>query len=435
MKTGGRLKIAVWHNLPSGGGKRALYGHVAGLLARGHEVEAWSPECADATYLPLSELIREHRLPFAMPDATQGKLGRFVDKFLVNDALLAEMDRHSRECAEAIARGGFHLVFVAPCVFYRVPRLGRFLAGRGLPLALYLQEPCRWLYEALPELPWLAPVDSPGDGPLRRWKRRAFDAVRIRRLRAAARRELEDAKCYERILVNSFYSRESIARAYGLDARVCYLGYDDARFRRLDPAPQREDFIIGLGSIDYIKGVDTAIRAVGQLPAPRPPLMWVANSGSDSYEREMGALAVAEGVEWQIRRRIDDQTLVGLLNRARLLLYTSRLEPFGYAPIEANACGTPVVAVAEGGVRETVINAVNGLLCDRDPPALATAMSCLLANPTLAGELGANGERMAREKWLLEQSAERLEMHLREVLRAGTRHRAASADCPFACLP
>jgi len=35
------MKIAVWHNLPSGGGKRALYHHVRGLVERGHRVESW----------------------------------------------------------------------------------------------------------------------------------------------------------------------------------------------------------------------------------------------------------------------------------------------------------------------------------------------------------------------------------------------------------
>ena len=57
------MRIAVWHNLPSGGGKRALYYHVRGLVERGHSVEAWCPSTSDRNYLPLSELITEHVLP------------------------------------------------------------------------------------------------------------------------------------------------------------------------------------------------------------------------------------------------------------------------------------------------------------------------------------------------------------------------------------
>src|SRR5262245_54052410 len=54
------VRIAVWHNLPNGGGKRQLYSHVQGLLRRGHHVEAWCPDSADRQYLPLAELVTEH---------------------------------------------------------------------------------------------------------------------------------------------------------------------------------------------------------------------------------------------------------------------------------------------------------------------------------------------------------------------------------------
>ena len=61
------MRIAVWHNLPSGGGKRALYYHVRGLVERGHSVEAWCPSTSDRNYLPLSELITEHVVPIDIP--------------------------------------------------------------------------------------------------------------------------------------------------------------------------------------------------------------------------------------------------------------------------------------------------------------------------------------------------------------------------------
>ena len=412
------MKIAVWHNLPSGGGKRALYGHVAGLVRRGHHVEAWCPETADQTYLPLSELVREHRLPFKNPAGENDRWTRLKSKLRIEHrGLLAEMNRHSQACAEEILRGGFDLLFAAPCRYFLVPRLGYFIRGRGLPLSLYLQEPHRSRYEAMPELPWIAPAPpAAGQSLSSRWQRRVGDYLNHRRLRIEARRELEDAKTYDLILVNSYISRETIARVFGLDARVCYLGYDADRFRRLDPPPPRERFVIGLGSMHRIKGVDTAIQAVARLPPPRPPLIWVANSEDPAYRRDMEALAVHEQVDFQVRNRIGDDALVDLLNRSAVMLYTSRLEPFGYAPIEANACGVPVVAVAEGGIRETVSDGVNGALCDRDPEALASAMQRLLDDPVLAAEQGAAGERLAHQKWSPELSITRLENHLRRLL-------------------
>ena len=62
-----KMRIAVWHNLPSGGGKRALDYHVRGLVEKGHSVEAWCPSTNNRTYLPLSNLIREHLVPINIP--------------------------------------------------------------------------------------------------------------------------------------------------------------------------------------------------------------------------------------------------------------------------------------------------------------------------------------------------------------------------------
>ena len=330
--------------------------------------------------------------------------------------LLAEMNQHSEQCAQAILQGGFDLVFAASCRFFLVPRLGTFLRGHGLPLSLYLQEPARSRYEAMPELPWIAPAKpTERRSLLRHGFRWAADQRNNSDLRREARRELEDAKAYDLLLVNSFFSRETIVRVFGLDARVCYLAYDATRFRRLDPSPPRERFVIGLGSMHRIKGVDTAIQTVARLSSPRPPLVWVANSEDPAYRRDMEALAAHEQVDFQVHSRVDDTTLMELLNRAAVMLYTSRLEPFGYAPIEANACGVPVVAVAEGGIRETVIDGVNGALCDRDPQALAHAIQRFLDDPKLAAAQGAAGERMSREKWSPELGITRLETHLQRL--------------------
>jgi glycosyltransferase involved in cell wall biosynthesis len=88
-----------------------------------------------------------------------------------------------------------------------------------------------------------------------------------------------------------------------------------------------EKFVVGLGSLDYIKGVDTAIEALASMPKQRRlSLVWVANSGNPEYA-EMEALAESRGVSLTIKRRIMDRELAALLNRAgRAFLVGLRLQ-------------------------------------------------------------------------------------------------------------
>src|SRR5580658_6941255 len=98
------MRIAVWHNLPSGGGKRALYDHVSGLLDRGHEVESWCPPTADQEFLPLGDLIVEHVAPMTTSDDVVLKRALNYRSKRASGLLarLKAMDEHSRRCASEI---------------------------------------------------------------------------------------------------------------------------------------------------------------------------------------------------------------------------------------------------------------------------------------------------------------------------------------------
>ena len=123
------------------------------------------------------------------------------------------------------------------------------------------------------------------------------------------------------------------------------------------------------------------------------------------------------------RKLASHKDLIDLLNRAAMLVYWPRLEPFGLAPLEANACGLPMVAVAEGGVRETILDGVNGLLVDDDPTALARGIQRLFADPSYALRLGNGGGDLVNQRWPLRASIDRLEQRLSEVVerRSATR--------------
>jgi glycosyltransferase involved in cell wall biosynthesis len=202
-------------------------------------------------------------------------------------------------------------------------------------------------------------------------------------------------------------------RAYGLNSSVCYLGVDTNLFQ--DRGLAREPFVVGLGSITPNKNVRLAIQAIGSISGVKPPLVWIGNTSDAEYVAEMKQLAESLSVDFRPKPMASDEELVDTLNRATAMIYAPRLEPFGLAPLEANACGCPVVAVAEGGVRETIVDGVNGRLAPSNPEALGQAVESLLKYPSAALEMGQEAKRLVADRWSAEGGIDRIERALLEV--------------------
>ncbi|MEW5859436.1 MAG: glycosyltransferase family 4 protein [Cyanobacteriota bacterium] len=405
------MKIAVWHNLPSGGGKRSLYHHVKGLLERGHTVESWCPPTADQTYLPLSDLINENIVPLDQPRERVGRIGRYWNLYQGVVDRIDAMNRHCQQCAEEINRGDFDVLFTNPCAFFGTSPIARYVK---ILKVLYLQEPYRLLYEALPQLPWLAPPPptQPWWASRRYWLMFVRNLLEVQGLRVKLREELHNAQAFDLILVNSLFSRESVLRAYGIDSKVCYLGIDCQLFKPLHLP--RQSMVVGLGAISMGKGLERAVRAIETIPEDeRPNLVWIGNFSDPYYQKEIEKLAASLGVNFVPKVRIPDHELVHFLNQASAMIYTPLLEPFGFAPLEANACETPVVALAEGGVRETIKDGINGFLIHgNDSVAMGKAISTLLRDKELVNNMGKQARSYVLEMWSWDSAIDRLEEFL-----------------------
>jgi len=410
------MKIAVWHNLPSGGGKRALFYHVQGLIQRGHTVEAWSPTTADQNYLPLNKLIKENVLPLLWKSVSPRN--SLYDKIKWASYYISqnikEMETHCRQCADEIHRGNFDLLFANSSIFMAVAPISRYIT---IPKILYLQEPWRPLYEAMPKWPWI-PSDLSSEFIMRPKHLLEYmqDVVRIKYFRILAKEEWLNIHAYDAVLANSLFSRESILRAYGVNARVCYLGIDSTLFT--DRHQQRENYIVGVGSFNPTKNIEFVIKSLSYVRSPRPRLIWIGNySFPEDYLDMLKQLARSSNVDFEAKEMVTDDELIDILNRAAMMVYAPRLEPFGFAPLEANACGLPVVAVAEGGVRETVIDGMNGLLVEPDEKAMASAIERIRDDRDYAHSLGQNGRKMVVEKWSLNASIDRIEQRFENFLQ------------------
>ena len=112
----------------------------------------------------------------------------------------------------------------------------------------------------------------------------------------------------------------------------------------------------------------------------------------------------------------DQDTLVKRYNEAQFIVYTPIREPFGLVPLEAMACGKPVIGVNEGGVCETVLDGVTGTLVERDIPSLAKIIQEYNENQELVFRLGRQARDFTLEKWTWDKSVNRLEEYFNSLL-------------------
>jgi glycosyltransferase involved in cell wall biosynthesis len=135
------------------------------------------------------------------------------------------------------------------------------------------------------------------------------------------------------------------------------------------------------------KNIELAIDAVAALARDGRGLRLVVAGAVDVKSAEyLAALrdrVSGAGLESAVEFIVDpsDEVLVDLYRRCLLLIFTARNEDFGMVPLEAMACGTPVLAVDRGGPRETVLDGRTGWLRPADTQVFADVIGTVLAAP------------------------------------------------------
>lgn len=178
----------------------------------------------------------------------------------------------------------------------------------------------------------------------------------------------------------------------------------------LDPD---EPVVLQLGRMVPRKGVDNVIRGIARLRDDHGLCARLLVVGGESetpdpaVTPEIGRLErlaeetdVADRITFTGRR--DRPALRTYYAAADVFVTTPWYEPFGITPVEAMACGTPVIGASVGGIQSTVVHGQTGYLVPpRDPKALADRLAFLIRNPSLRRVMGARALRRvnARYTW------------------------------------
>ncbi|MGW0246479.1 glycosyltransferase [Nocardia goodfellowii] len=163
--------------------------------------------------------------------------------------------------------------------------------------------------------------------------------------------------------------------------------------------------VLAVGRLVRRKGFDLAVRTLAELPDTELVIAGGAigdDLDDDAETRRLRRLAVDYGVAERFRMLgpVSHSAMPRLYRSADVTLCTSWYEPFGLVPLEAMACGTPVVATAVGGMLDTVVDGVTGrLVAPPEPATLARAVRALLDDPIQRRSWGAAGAERVRERY------------------------------------
>lgn len=217
-------------------------------------------------------------------------------------------------------------------------------APPGVPHVCYCHTPARYLWSQTEA------YETPGlKGRLRGAGLRLF-RTRLRRW------DRDTAAHVTHFLANSTHTQSLIRACYERESQVLHPPVR-TNFFTPDPDTAREDFLLVVAALEPYKRVDLAIDTAR---LARCPLV-IIGTGSHAHALRRHA---GDDPAITFLGHADDATVRDHMRRARAFLMP-QTEDFGITAVEAQACGTPVIALRAGGALDTVLEAQTGVLVDQ----------------------------------------------------------------------
>lgn len=361
------MKIAMFHELHAGGALRAV-DEFAKRLKKKHTVDLY---CI-ATTFPKNKKNIFHKIFFYkfIPKSWTGN--NWKVRLYKDTVELYKLYHLHKQIAHKINNEKYDLVFIHPSQYTQAPFLLRFIKTKKI---YYCQEPLRIAYDS--------PIASVSNIP---WRKRIYEIWNRYIRKTIDKGNILHA---DRILANSLFTKRNIMKAYHRSSIVSYLGVDEKIF--LPEGEKKDSDILFIGSDDPVDGLPLLQQAIAQMKSK--PILKTYITGKD----------------WLA----SDKDFAKLYSCTKVVVCLAKNEPFGLIPLEAMACEVPVIAISEGGYKETVMNEKTGYLVPRDPAVLAKKLRYLLSHEKIRKTLGKNGRKHILDHWTWDNNTQKLEINFK----------------------
>jgi glycosyltransferase involved in cell wall biosynthesis len=192
----------------------------------------------------------------------------------------------------------------------------------------------------------------------------------------------------DNFIADSFFVQERIERIYKRDAEVIYPPVDVDKFQLVT---QKEEFYLTASRLVPYKKTRLIVEAFCAMPEKK---LVVIGSGE-----EYAAIAKIATDNITLLGYQSDAILVEYMQKARAFIYAA-VEDFGIVPIEAQACGTPVIALNQGGTKETVVDGVTGVhFLEQSKEDIIAAVKRFECMDFDSGAISKSAQRFSKERF------------------------------------
>ncbi|KKQ75949.1 MAG: Group 1 glycosyl transferase [Candidatus Woesebacteria bacterium GW2011_GWB1_38_5b] len=355
------MKIAVFHNVPLGGAKRTVYEQIKYLSFK-HELHLYIISGSKEAFFNINKYVASTKVfDFDISSNMPGFLRRLHSDFK-NFITLKNIHK---QIAKDIDNNNFDAILVHPDRFTQAPYLLKYVKT---PSVYFCQELLRIAYEE--ELALAENVIFI----------KKFYEKTTRLLRKYVDRT--NAQKADKIIVGSRYIQRKVSIIYKRKAIVCPLGVDVNIFKKSNKI-KNKNIILFIGAKGFVSGYN------------------FANSWYDSLPDILRSRYIFEAIDFTDNKShfMSDKQLAAKYNQSFITICASYNEPFGLVPLESMACGTPVLAVSQGGYKETIINGETGYLLPRKINTFTKYFIKLVNNKKFYQDMGQASVIYIKKNW------------------------------------
>jgi glycosyltransferase involved in cell wall biosynthesis len=376
------MRIAIFHNLPPGGAKRAVF-EESKFLSEKHNIDLFLYTGKKNNFLNIRPYVNKVKyFNFFLDENNISVFNRLHNDFKI----FCFLNNVSKKMAKEINDGDYDVCLVHPDSYTQAPFILRYLE---IPSLYFCEEYLRIVYE--------------DQFKFKKTGNALKDLYEKYTRNIRKRIDKKNAKSADLIVANSQFTKNNIEFAYKVKAKYCHLGVDVDTFKNVKGKRKKGNYILFVGDLNDQLGYAMAEEITKRLKA--------------KYKINLLKLGFSKGSE----RINNDNKMAEEYSNAIATICTHKNEPFGLPPLESMACETPVIAVNEGGYKETILEKETGFLVPRDPNEFVKKIKYLIDNPNFSIKLGKRGRKHVKNNFSWKKHNKFIEKQLKLLKNKSSR--------------